>query len=441
MFISNDCTIIAMIVLDKWQEEVSNATGDILLCTGRRVGKTYIMGKKGIDRMVKEKTPIIVMSLTEDQAYIMIIMAWNYLEQGYPEIWKKSKRTMRQITLPNGSVMISRPAGDTGDGVRGFEGGVLIVDEASRMPKLFWIAAKPILLTTGGDIWMCSTPHGKQGYFWKRFDEAYNKKKKDARFKVFYVTTPDVVKNRPINGDWTQKIRDGALRVLREDKNEMTTLQYGQEYLGQFLDELQQFFPDALIKSCQLLERPGIEIRGKYYLGVDIARMGRDKSTFEIIDRRDRDNLKHVENIVTGKTLTTETTKKILQLEDSYKFRQIFIDAYNVGTGVFDQLLSDNRTKRKTVAINHYSRPLDNEEKQRTKLTKADIYNNLLNLMERGKIKLLKGDAIFDSLASIQYEYKDGGKMEIFGSDAHIADGLVRAAYCSGERKLDPYIF
>ncbi len=84
--------------------------------------------------------------------------------------------------------MIIRPVGNTGDGARGFEGGVLIVDEAARMPKLFWIAAKPILLTTNGKLWLGSTPFGKDGYFWERYNEAVNIKSPDARFKVLTIT-------------------------------------------------------------------------------------------------------------------------------------------------------------------------------------------------------------------------------------------------------------
>ena len=33
------------------------------------------------------------------------------------------------------------------------------------MPESVFTASKPTLLTTGGKIWMCSTPFGKTGYF------------------------------------------------------------------------------------------------------------------------------------------------------------------------------------------------------------------------------------------------------------------------------------
>jgi len=438
--------------LDPWQEEVLAHKGDMGLCTGRRVGKTYILSRKSIDHMKENKKDIIVVSLTEDQAMLIIAFALNYAKEAYPELIGKGKYkpTMKTLTLVWGKGknvetvrMISRPVGSTGDATRGFEGGVLVVDEASRMPKLFWIAALPILLTQAGEIWMCSTPHGKQGYFWKRFEEAMIKKDPKARFKFFYKNTEDVIRDRPISESWTEEQRLGAMKILEEDKKDMTMLQYGQEYQGLFMEDMKQLFSDELIIECQKLEERQQAMKGykDYFLGVDVARLGEDESTFEIMDRTDRDEVIHVEHIVTKKTLTTATTDLIWQLEEKYDLKQIFVDAYGVGTGVFDQLITDDRTKRKTVAIGHWARPLDAEEKKKEKVTPWDLYHNLKVLMEQGKISLLKGDDIFASLKSIQYEYISGKETPyIHGSYKHIADGLARAAHCSQDKSLNIYI-
>ena len=76
---------------------------------------------------------------------------------------------------------------------------------------------------------------------------------------------------------------------------------------------------------------------------------------------------------------------------------------------------------------------------------KEDLYNNLLRLMEQGKIKLLDDPEIFLSLKSIQYEYvtKEGQptRRRIFGNYSHIAEGLIRAAWCTNDKSLSPYIF
>ncbi len=431
---------------DPWQKEVLEYEDDLLIGKGRRIGATHIMGVKAIEYLMNHEnkhpsSQIICVSLTEDQAQLIILFALQYAQEKYKKyIGKgKNKPTLNRIILivnGNRRILLARPVGVTGDSVRGFEGQILMVDEASRMPKLFWAAAKPVLLTTGGKIWMWSTFFGTKEYFWKSFDEAYNKKLPKARFKVWLLNSEEVMKNRKISESWTKQQREDAIRILEEEKRDMTQAEYNQEYMAIPSDKLRQLFNEELIKECQTLNRPAEIGIGSFYLGVDVARLGEDKSTFEVVKKINRDNFEHVEHLMTSKTLTTKTEDKIFQLEDKFKFKQIFIDAYGLGVGVFDHLLTDSRTKWKSVAIGFSSKPLDAEEKKKTKITEWDLYENLKMLMEEGKIKLLKSDEIFQSLYSIQYELV-GDKIIITGSDKHAADGLVRGAWCAKDKTLN----
>ena len=383
---------------------------------------------------------------------LIIAFALQYARERCPkQIGRgRNRPTYRNLTLivnKKPVKLISRPVGNTGDATRGFEGGVLVVDEASRMPKMFWIAAKPILLTQAGQIWMCSTPFGKQGYFWKRFNEAHNKKDPKARFKVFYIDTETVINERKISDSWTQEQRIGALKILEEDKREMSVMEYGQEYLGLFLDDLQQYFDDDLIQSCMVLKRR-MEIipERKHYLGCDIAGMGKDEGTYEIMDKIDSTTYEHVEHLITKKTRTTQTVQTIIGLNRLYNFKKEYIDSGGgLGTGICDQLRINEENKRKVVEINNASRPYDidrsgkeNKEK-RKKILKEDLYNNLLVMMENKEIKLLTDPEIFVSLKSVQYEIHEG-RLKIFGRYTHIAEGLIRAAWCKKDKSLNIYV-
>jgi len=93
----------------------------------------------------------------------------------------------------------------------------------------------------------------------------------------------------------------------------MSELRYAQEYLGQFIDDLRRFFSDKLISAICSLKR-GHSSRGEYFLGSDLARMGEDLSSFEILKRIDQDNIVQVDNQTTSKQLTTQTHDKILEL-------------------------------------------------------------------------------------------------------------------------------
>lgn len=436
-----------MITLDKWQQDFLNYKGDKLLCTGRRVGKTYIMARGAIDRMAEIKgLKVIIFSLTEEQAMLIIAMAKNYLMEKNPKLFskKKTETNMRTITLKNGSVLRCRPAGDTGDSGRGFEADIVIVDEAARMSKFFWIAVKPIILMNAGELWLASTPFGKKGYFWDSFNETENIKSPDARFKIFYKTTEQVVKEREITKDWTEEFREKVLRILEQDRRTMSRLEYGQEYEGLFMEDLQQFFTDEIIAQCQLMERPDNIDRNKdYYLGQDIARMGDDQTTFEI-GFLEGDEIIQVENLVTKHTYLSDTFKANIELDNLYDFEKMFIDDEGIGIGVFDMMINDDQLKRKTIGVNNSKRVIDKDGREKG-ILKNDLYYQLRWLMEKRKIKLLKDQSIFQSLKSVQYEYTTNAKgvpvIKIHGNNTHIAEGLIRLAIAIKYKDLNLRIY
>lgn len=407
--------------LDQWQKQILDTKGNICVRSGRQVGKSTIVSIKAGDYAVKNrKKTILIISSTERQAYLLFEKVFSYLYDNYPKkiiLKGKDRPTKTRIKLFNKSVIYCLPTGPDGHGIRGYTVDLLIADEAAFIGEDVWTAVTPMVATTQGDVILLSTPHGRSGYYYDCFSR--------PNFTSFHISS------------------ENCGRIPKEyldaEKSVMSKVQYAQEYLGEFIDELRQFFPDHLIKQCMTSERRPAEPTRRYYLGVDVARMGADASTFEIVEK-DGDYYNHVENLVTRKTLTTETTNMILHLEKLWNFKQIFIDDGGMGVGVFDQLLTEESTRRKTIAINNTNRPLDREEKKRKRTLKQDLYNNLLMLMERGRIRLLKDDEIFHSLKSMQYEYNEEGKIKIFGNDNHICEGLVRAAWAVKDKSLNIWI-
>lgn len=180
-----------------------------------------------------------------------------------------------------------------------------------------------------------------------------------------------------------------------------------------------------------------------YSMGVDIARLGEDATTYEILDHTNIENIQQVESIVTRKKLTTETEAEIIRLNNIYDFNKIYIDAGSgsLGVGVLDHLMKYEDTKRKVEAINNKARPYDVDETSRAKLLKEDLYNNLVCMMERGEIKLLDDDDLIESLVSVQFEYvkkeKQLTKLRIYSpehTNSDIVEGLVRAAWCKMDK-------
>jgi len=425
--------------LDKWQQEILDYEGNILLCTGRQVGKTTVFAIKAAQYLIKHKDcRIIVVSLTEDQAKLIIVMILSYLEKNNPKAVQmgRNRPTSGKIMLKNGSQVIARPVGNTGDAVRGFTGDILIIDEASRMPEMAFAAARPTLLTTAGKIWMCSTPAGKQGYFWDSYQN------KGERFKVWHISSEKVLNERVVSKDWTQTQRDEAINYLKSEKLDMTELQYGQEYLGMFLDDLRRFFDDELLRDCCILKRQVPCPKTDNYMGVDIARMGNDESSFEILSAPQDKVIKQVENIVTRKTKTNETEDKIKEMTTSYNLLKVGIDAGSgsLGVGIYDHLLQDIILKKKVVAMNNRAISLNRDGTDKMRIFKEDLYDNLKSMMEHGEIQLLDDDNLLASFRSIQFEFtEDIGqkitRVKIFGNYSHIVEGLIRAAWLAKKER------
>ncbi len=434
------------IALDKWQQEILDYKGDILLCKGRRIGGTEIFSIKAAERMIKQPgVKIVFVSLTEDQAKLIIMICLEYLHRNYKNMIAtgKNKPTLTQITLKNKSQVKVRPVGQTGNAVRGFDGDILGVDEAPWQPKMMWKAARPIISTNDGEIWMWGTPAEDEGYFYEQFDKAYNKKDPHARYKVWYKNSEEVLFNRPICESWTKKQRDGAIRILAEEKADMTEEEYANEYLGKFLSDIQRFFSEELIKKACILER-NPNMNGKRFLGVDIGRMY-DPSSFEDVCKVG-ETIYHVDSQTTQKTFTNETQDKIIQLNKSINYEKIGIDAGSgsLGVGVFDNLMIVPELTRKLVAMNNRAISLDKYGKKKQTLKGIDYYNNLKAMMYNRKILLLKDDSVIASLRSIRLSFPKTedvqSKVKIIGRDKHIVEGLMRAADLANQKTLNTSI-
>lgn len=434
------------IVLDDWQKEALEHRGDLILCTGRQIGKTYILAQKAKKRMLERpNTKIIIVSLTEDQAKLIINMILSSFEQTHKNLIMKGVGmvTQNKITIKNGSVALARPVGNTGDAIRGFTGDILIIDEGSRFPELAFTSGEPTLLSTGGEVWMASTPHGKKGYFWEQYNavkkQDETEQENEMGWKVIHVNGEKAIHERPISPSWTQDKKDKAIKRLKNLKLRWSSLRYGQEILAEFLDDLQRFFSDELIEKVCILKRPEKITPGKYYLGNDLARMGGDSFTAEIIE--DTGTIyKQVENYYEKNLLTTTNENLILEFAKLWNVRKVGIDAGagTLGVSILDHLLQ-TPIKHKIVALNNRSIYLDSDLKTSQRLAKEDYYDNLRAMLENGELLLLDDISVKQSLRSILIELKEDQygmtKIKIWGNESHIVEGIHRAAFLAKKEK------
>ena len=409
--------------LDDWQKEYIYETEpnkDSFLLCGRQVGKTTAMSIKAVELCMKNFKKgdfILICSITEKQGYHLLAKSLAYAQEKYgKQISKgKLKPTKHIINFKNGTGILSYAAGETGEGLRGYTIKKLMIDEGSRMSDEFFIAVSPMLSVIKGSMDIASTPCGKVGFFYKCST--------DTKFKKFYVSAEDCPRH--------------TKEFLKNEKVRLSKLYYAQEYLAVFTDELKRIFEEDLIKKiCSLDRISHISHKSKFYIGIDVAGFGGDLCTYEIFEVTMNKDIFQRESITEKRNLTTETSRKILELNMKYNFRKIGVDDGGVGFGVFSELMEYDKTKRKTIALNNASRKTDKEGRKSKKLLKEEMYINLLALMENNKIKLLNDEEVKNSLRTMQFD--ENGR--IFGKDSHIAEGIIRGVWLA-EKSKDLNIF
>jgi hypothetical protein len=405
--------------LDPWQEEVMKCKGNMVLRSGRQVGKSTVIGLKTAKYALENPEKLVmVISKTERQAGLLFAKILHNIHQINKGQIKKGKDrpTKHRISLKNGSIIHCLPAGDTGFGIMGFTIDLLIADEAAFIPEEVWNSIIPALAITRGSIWLLSTPYLKEGYYYDCFQ--------DPAFTSFHTSSEDCPR------------KDQAF--LDRQKRNRTEAQYKQMYLGEFVDEFRQFFSDEWIrKVCRGKRREKIIPNRQYFYGADVARMDRDEFTHEIFDGEDPKNIVHVESIVTKNIPIPESTRQIIRLNRDYNFKKEYIDSGGMGITVCDLLRENEENKYKVVEINNATR-IYNVDEGKKKIIKEEKYHNLRKLGEQGEIILLDDDEVKASLKGIQAEHhKDTGRLIISGTDDHIAEGIVNGVWFSKGKHLN----
>jgi hypothetical protein len=323
----------------------------------------------------------------------------------------------------NGSWAITKAVGVYGLGALGLTADVVVPDECAYLSESLWQSITPILFSTGGELWLLSTPNAKAGYFY----EAYTNP--SMGFKTFHVSSEEVAEKRP------EPQRSIMLAYLEREKARMTKLEYATQYLAQFAEEVNSLFPEELIKNAQVLERTPT-MKGEYYLGVDFARMGGDETVLSVFQKINKKFYQR-ENLVYRYTLTTETYNKILDLNLIYNFKQIYVDSGGLGAPIADFLLNTPSTKNKICYIDNATRSINPDASRTRKLLKEDLYLNTLGMLERGEVFLLKDDEIFLSFKSIIVEHDKGNaNIKIYGRYSHITEAVIRALWANHNSRL-----
>jgi hypothetical protein len=318
---------------------------------------------------------------------------------------------MTKLELKNGSIIYCLPAGKTGAFIRGFTADFIIADEAARIPNEVFVSIEPMLLAQKklrGTGWMIllSTPTTKDTYFYQCC--------KDPDFLEIHVTSEQC-------GRLNKK-------DLKKKKARLTAMEYAQEYLGEFTEGFSRYFQEQVIKRCPKIESWSLEqkkLGANYYLGVDVARFGKDSNAFVVAEIEEK-KIRIVYAGITRRKELTDTAGRVWELNSKFNFKKIYIDGTGVGGGVVD-ILKEKMPRFKIVETNAITRVISGDKNAKT--LKEDLYSTALINMENGRVELLQDKNLIFSLRGITFDYTSSGNLKIYGHEDHLAEAFVRACY------------
>jgi len=228
-------------VPDETQSTILRSDARQIVCNSHRQwGKSYTIAVKALHRAVYfPHSEILIASATQKQSEEMfkkISDASRYID-GLNRIG--DSRT--KMGLRNGSRIITLSGSESS--VRGYTApDLVIIDEASWADEGLYVAIRPMMLNSTGQLVLISTPHGKQGFFydvWSHHgevdpngDDMLDLEDGWERYRV------RATENKRVTKEW-----------LDRERGEMTERMFRQEYGCEFVETEEQVFSYDLIKS------------------------------------------------------------------------------------------------------------------------------------------------------------------------------------------------
>lgn len=216
----------AGLVADDWQTEAIRSTSkrQIWNCH-RQSGKSTCAALLALARAQEPGSLSLLISPAQRQSAELLRKIVE-LRQAIPDLPEPSVETMHRVEFEHGGRILSLPSSE--QTVRGYSKvGLLILDEASRIPDDIIAAVRPMLAVANGTLICLSTPNGRQGFFFEQ-----------------WANGGDLWERTKITAGECDRI-DPAF--LEEERRTLGEMLYQQDYQCEFCDLDEAVFSSAII--------------------------------------------------------------------------------------------------------------------------------------------------------------------------------------------------
>jgi hypothetical protein len=205
----------------------SCARRGILNCS-RQWGKSTVLAAKAVHRAwTRERCLVLVASGGLRQSGEFLEKAGEFVRRLEAPV-RGDGRNACSLLLPNRSRIVGLPGKVRN--MRGFSAvSMLLIDEAAEVSDSLYLALMPMLIRSGGDLWLMSTPQGKRGFFYDTWTHGEEWERHKATV---------------LDCDWVD------MEELEKHRRDMPASAFRQEYLGEFMDGEDSFFSRELVEGA-----------------------------------------------------------------------------------------------------------------------------------------------------------------------------------------------
>ena len=394
-----------------YQEDFMNHPSDRkAFVSGRQVGKSRTAAWLALWKSVTyDGAEILITAKAQRQSMELFNQVKKEMRQSRVgwDGWGVANDTRTEIQFENGSRIVCLPVGRDGSNIRGYGTDLIVVDEAAFIKdEIFQQVLSPMLAVGDGDFILLSTPFGKKGFLYEKFND-------DSWYEKQVPTSA----NPLVDDDF-----------IKEQKQSLTATQFKQEILGKFVESSDSFFTRDELMNCATSD--SVDVQGtETYLGVDLASTGGDESVYVSIDNEG--NVFHIEH--KKEAPLTDAMGRIRELDSYYDYQKIMVDATGLGEGVVDQVKEDLGRKVEGFKFT-------NEKKQ-------SLYNTLKNKLQSNELTLQyipgkndrPGNKLVNQCLELEYSYTSTGKVRIehppSGHDDY-SDAFALAVWAESRKNL-----
>jgi len=224
---------------DLWQKDVlDTGARNIIVNCSRQVGKSTVVSIKAAHAAkYNDNALILITSPSERQSQELLIKVKRVLADTGTGIRKDS---MTMVELENGTRVFALPGNE--ETIRGFSGPILlIIDEAAMVEDELYYAVEPMLAVSQGQTILLSTPRGKRGFFYSKWQS--------PEWERYTIKATECAR---IPAEW-----------LEEKRKSMPEFWFRQEYMCEVLDAEDSAFETAYLELAKREYDPLFEVPKK----------------------------------------------------------------------------------------------------------------------------------------------------------------------------------